>query len=94
MAHVDEVLDEAQKDERVKRRVPQSVVDGYRASMARRIKPLFQQPPQWVVDAVIHALFRSDPPSRLVCGIDGVNVGLIRLLPDKLIDRVAGASWR
>ena len=93
MAHVDEILDEAEKDERIRRRVPQSVVERYRAGMKGRFQPLFQQPPQWVVDAVVHALFRSDPPSRLVCGLEGVSIGIIRLLPDKLIDRLVGARW-
>ena len=94
MAHLDEVFDEAEKDERIKRRVPQSVVEGYRTSMKGRIKPFYAQPVQWVIDAVMHALFRPDPPARLVCGIDGVCIGLFRLFPEKLIDTVVGAKWR
>jgi len=94
MVHADKVLDEAEKDERIKRRVPQSILDGYRESYKGRLKPFYKQPPQWVVDAVVHSLFRSDPPSRLVCGIEGMGIGLVGMLPDKLVDRVTAAKFR
>lgn len=94
MGHADEVFNEVDKDERIKRRVPQSVLDGYKESTKGRLKPFYQQPTGWVTDAVIHALFRPDPPSRLVCGMEGLLIGLIGLLPDKLVDRVVGGKWR
>ena len=94
MGHADEVFNEAEKDERIKRRVPQPILDDYRQSTAGRLKPFYQQPTGWVIDAVIHALFRADPPSRFVCGMEGMWIGLIKLVPDKLVDRVVGAKWR
>ena len=88
LSHAQEMFDAAAES-----RIGQHVIAVYRrgwATSQRRIS----QPVGWVSDAVVRAVFAKRPVSRLVCGWDGAAMGVIRLLPDALLDAVLGRAWK
>jgi hypothetical protein len=49
--------------------------------------------PERVADAVVHALFASEPRTRYVVGRDArIRLWLSRLLPDRLMDAIVLAA--
>ena len=94
MAYADGVFAEVDGNDAIKQRVPEDVLSRYKYAMRHLMQPLYRsQPIGQVTDAVVQALFRPVPPTRLLVGWDGLLTFLLEWMPEQYLDRIVGKSF-